>query len=65
MDIRSLLVAYAQSAKLVEPSKASLDDPAPSAQPAAVLSVTLCQERLNTLGAQTLPNYLRVITTVS
>lgn len=65
MDIGSLLVADAQSAKLVEPRKGPLHDPSPPAQPAAVLSVPPCQERLNMPGAQTLPDCLRVITTVS
>ena len=62
MDIGSLLIADAQSAKLVEPGKAPLDDPAPSAQTAAVLGVTLCEQRLNMSGAQTLPDSFGVIT---
>jgi hypothetical protein len=39
MDIISLFVEDAQSAKLVEPGKTPLDDPAPSAQSAAVLGL--------------------------
>lgn len=47
MDVGSLFVADAQSAKLVEPGKAPLNNPAPSTQSAAMLGVTLCQQRQN------------------
>ena len=65
MDVGPLLIANAQAAKLVEPSKAPLHDPPPSAQSTAVLGVTLCQERLNVPGAQTSADCLSVITTVA
>src|SRR5580704_12529284 len=41
MDFGSFLVSDAQSAKLVEPSERPLDDPAPSAQSAAMFGVAL------------------------
>jgi hypothetical protein len=65
MNVGSFLITDAQSPKLIEPSESSFHDPSPSAQSTAVLSVTLCQKRLNMPGAQTLPDRLRVITTIA
>ena len=65
MDIGSLLVADAQSTELVEPGKAPLHDPAPSAQSAAVLGVTHREHRDNAALKQTLPDCLRIIATVA
>lgn len=65
MNICSLLVADAQSAKLVEPGKAPLHDPSPSAQPAAVLSVTHREQGYDSALTQTLADYLSVVTTVA
>jgi len=60
MDVGSLLVADAQSAKLVEPGEAPLDNPAPSTQPATMFGVALGEPRHDMANPQTLPNCLRV-----
>jgi len=65
VDIGSLLVADSQSAKLVEPGKATLDYPPPSAQPAAMLGVTHREQRHDAALTQTLPDCLRIITAVA
>ncbi len=65
MDIGPFLVADAQSAELTQPGKGAFYHPPPSAQSATVLGVALCQERQNMPGTQTLPDGLRVITTVA
>ncbi len=65
MDIGSFLVANAQSAELVEPGKTPLDDPAPSSQSAAMLGVALGKQGQDVAGTQTLPDRLRVITTIA
>ena len=65
MDVAPFLVAHSQSAKLVEPSKAPFDDPAPPAQSTAVLGVTQREQRYDAAVAQTLPDHLRIITSVT
>ncbi len=45
MYIGSLFVTDVQTAELLEPSKAPLDDPAPSPQSTAVLGVTHREQR--------------------
>ncbi len=65
MDVGAFLVANAQAAELVEPSERALHRPAPSSQSVAVLSVSLHEPRHDTAGSQTLPDSLRVITTVA
>ncbi len=65
MDIHLLLVANAQSAELVEPGKTPLDDPAPSSQSAAMLGVALGKQGQDVAATQTLPDRLRVITTLA
>ena len=65
MDIRPLLIAHTQSAELVEPSKGSFDDPAPSAQSTAMLGISLGEPRHDVTGTQTLADCLGVITPVA
>ncbi len=65
MHVSPLLVTNTQSAKLIQPSEGSFYDPAPSAQSAAMLSVSLGEPRHDVAGTQTLPDCLRVITTVA
>jgi hypothetical protein len=65
MDVRSFLITDAQSPKLVEPSERPLHDPAPSAEPAAMLGVALREPRLNVAVTQTSPDRLGVITAVA
>jgi len=65
VDVGSLLVADAQSAKLVEPRKAPLNDPTPSAQSTTVLGVALREQRNDAAVTQTLPDWLRIITPVA
>ena len=65
MGVGPLLIANAQAAKLVKPSKTPLNDPAPSAQSATVLGITLGKPRHDVAGTQTLPDCLCVITTVA
>jgi len=56
MDIGSLLVADAQPAKLVQPGKAPLHNPAPSAEATAMFRVAHRKQRQNASLAQTLPD---------
>jgi hypothetical protein len=56
MDIGTFLVSDAQSAKLVQPGKASFHDPAPLAEATAVLRVARRQQRQDATFSQTLPN---------
>jgi len=65
VHVSPLLVTNTQSAKLIQPSEGSFYDPAPSAQSAAMLSVSLGEQRHNVAGTQPLPDCLRVITTVA
>ena len=65
MDIGSFLVADAQSAKLIEPSKGPLHDPPPPAQSAAVFGVALRKKRDDASATQTLPDRLSIITAVA
>ena len=65
MDIGSLFIADAQPAKLVEPGKAPLDDPAPSPQSATMFGVALREPRHDAAGTQTSPDRFGVITTVA
>ena len=45
MDVGPLVIADAQAAKLIQPGKRALDDPAPPAQAAAVLGAAHGQQR--------------------
>ena len=65
MNVGSLLLANAQSAKLVEPGKTAFNNPSPSAQPAAVLGVAPSKPRNDVPGAQTLTNCLCIVTAVA
>jgi hypothetical protein len=65
MDVGSFLITDAQSPKLIEPSERPLDDPAPSAQSAAVFGVALGEPRYDAARTQTLPDCFRIITTVA
>jgi len=65
MDVGAFLVSDAQPAILVEPSKASLDNPAPSTQSTAMFGVTLCYQGQHMPMSQTLADCLRIITTVA
>jgi hypothetical protein len=65
MDVGSFLVSDTQSPKLIEPSEASFDYPAPSAQSTAMLGVTLCKQRHNMPISQTQADRFRVISTIT
>jgi hypothetical protein len=65
MNVGSFLITDAQSAKLIEPSERPLDDPAPSAQSAAVFGVAFGEPRHDVAHTQTLPDCFRIITTVA
>jgi hypothetical protein len=65
MNVGSFLITNAESPKLIEPSERPLDDPTPSAQSAAMLGVALGKPRYDAARAQTLPDCLRVVTTVA
>ena len=65
MDIPSLLVADAQSTKLVDPSEGPLDDPAQLAQAATALSVTHREKRHDAALTHSLPDCLCIIATVA
>ena len=64
VDVGTLFVSDAQAAELVQPSERPLHDPAPSAQSATMFDVALGEPRHDVAGTQTLPDCLRVITTV-
>jgi hypothetical protein len=59
------LIAYAETAKLIQPCEGTFHDPAPSPEPAAMFSVALRKKREDASVTQTLPDGLRVITTVA
>jgi hypothetical protein len=65
MDIGSLLVADAQSAKLIQPSESSFHHPSPSAQSASMFGVALGEPRLNVAVSETSADCLCVIPTVA
>lgn len=56
MDVGTLLIADAQSAKLVEPGKGSLHDPSPSTEATAVFGLAHREQRHDAAVAQTLPD---------
>ena len=56
MDVGPLLVADAQSAKLVKPGEGSLHNPSPSAEPTAVFGLAHREQRHDAAVAQTLPD---------
>ena len=58
-----LLLANAEPTKLIQPSESFCHDPAPSAQPTAVLRVAHREQRSD--ETQTLPNWFCIITTVA
>jgi len=65
VHVSPLLVTNTQSAKLIQPSEGSFHDPAPSAQSAAMLSVSLGEQRHNVAGTQPLPDYFRIVGAVA
>jgi hypothetical protein len=65
MDVCPLFIANTQATKLIQPGEGSFHYPAPSAQSAAMFSVAPREPRHDVAGTQTLPDCLRVITTVT
>ncbi len=65
MNIRPLLIAHTQTAKLAKPGEGSLYYPPPSTQSTAVFRISLGEQRRDVPDTQTLPDCLRVITTVA
>ena len=65
MNVRPLFVAHAQAPELIQPGEGSLHHPSPSAQSAAMFRVALRQKRDDASITQTLPDRLRVVTTVA
>ena len=58
-------VPKAESAELTKPCKGSFYHPPPSAQPATMFGVAHREQRCDVPGSKTLPDCLRVITTVA
>ena len=65
VNVRPLLVAHTQTAKLAEPGKGPLYHPPTSAQSTAILCISLSEQRRDVPDTQALPDCLRVITTVA
>ena len=65
MYIGSLFVADSQSTKLVQPGKASLHNPSPSAKTTTVLRIAHREQRQDTPVAQSLADCLRIIAAVA
>ena len=65
MNIRPLLIAHTQTAKLTEPGKGPLHYPPTSAQSTAMFRISLREQRRDVPGTQALPDCLRVIATVA
>jgi hypothetical protein len=65
VHVGSLFVANTQSPKLIEPGEAPFDNPTPSAQPTSVFCIAHREQRHDVAGMKTLPDWLRVITTVT
>jgi len=65
VNVHPLFVAHAQSPELVQPSEGPFDHPAPSPQSAAMFGIALRKKRVDASVTQTLPDRLRVITTVA
>jgi hypothetical protein len=56
MDVRTLLIAHAQAAKLIQPSESPFDYPAPVPEPAAMLGVAFRRKRDDASIMQALPD---------
>lgn len=56
MNVGSLLVAHAQSSKLVEPGEAPLYNPAPTAEASTVLRIAHREQREDPTTTQTSPD---------
>ena len=65
MDVGSFLIANSQSAKLIQPCERTFHYPTPSAQSTAMFSVSFGKPGHDVAVTQTLPDCLRVITTVA
>jgi len=65
LDVSSFLITHSQAAKLTQPSECSIYHPPPSAQPAAVRSVSLRQTGHDVACAQTPTDCLSVISTIA
>ena len=65
MDIGTLFVPDAKSAKLVEPGEGSFDHPAPFSQSTAVFCISFCQEGQNPTTAQTVADHLRIVSAIA
>jgi hypothetical protein len=65
VDVGTLLVPDAKSAKLVEPGEGSFDNPAPFPQSTAVFCISLCQEGPDATPAQTVADLLGIVSTIA
>jgi hypothetical protein len=65
VNVHPLFVAHAPSPELVQPSEGPFDHPTPSPQSAAMFRIALRKKRDDASVTQTLPDRLRVITTVA
>jgi hypothetical protein len=65
MNIGSFFVADSKATKLIQPGKGSLHYPSPATKAAAMRSVTHREKRHNAALAQSLPDCLRVVTSVA
>ena len=65
MDVGSLLIANTQATELIQLREGTFYDPAPSAESTAMFGVALGEPRNDVATTQTLPDCLRVVTTVA
>ena len=65
MDVGPFFIANTQPPKLIQPGESPLHHPPPLPQSAAVLSISLGEQRRDVTGTQTLPDCLRVIPAVA
>ncbi len=65
MDVGPFFIANTQPPKLIQPGESTLHHPPPLPQSAAVLSISLGEQRRDVAGTQILPDCLRVIPAVA
>ena len=65
MDVGPFVVADAQAAKLIQPRKRPLHDPALAAQTTAMLGAAHRPAAAECGGSHTMPNALRVISAIA
>ena len=61
MYICSLFVPHAKTTELIQPREGTFYDPAPLSQPATVLRVAHCEQRMDAAATQGTTDLLRVV----